>query len=174
MPKQWYVVHTYSGFEKRVKTLLENKVADLGLQDVINEVLIPTEDVVELRKGKKHISKKKTFPGYVLINMEMNTENWHVVKSIPKVTGFVGGISPVPIPESDVAVMINLAKEQGPRMTAKYLKGDTVEVIDGPFQTFTGVVDEVNAEKEKVRVIVSIFGRQTPIELDYLQIKKVG
>ena len=174
MPKQWYVVHTYSGFEKRVKTLLEKKVADLGLQEAINEVLIPTEDVVELRKGKKHISKKKTFPGYVLINMEMNTENWHVVKSIPKVTGFVGGISPVPIPESDVTVMINLAKDQGPRMASRYIKGDSVEVIDGPFQTFTGVVDEVNAEKEKVRVIVSIFGRQTPIELDYLQIKKVG
>lgn len=174
MPKQWYVVHTYSGFEKRVKSLLENKVSDLGLQDEISEVLIPTEDVVELRKGKKHISKKKTFPGYVLINMEMTTENWHVVKSIPKVTGFVGGKSPVPIPESDVNVMISLAKEQAPRLAAKYVKGDSVEVIDGPFQTFTGVVDEVNAEKEKVRVIVSIFGRQTPIELDYLQIKRVG
>jgi transcriptional antiterminator NusG len=174
MPKQWYVVHTYSGFEKRVKSLLENKVADLGLGEEIGEVLIPTEDVVELRKGKKHVSKKKTFPGYVLINMEMSTENWHVVKSIPKVTGFVGGKAPVPIPESDVNVMINLAKEQAPRLVAKYVKGDTVEVIDGPFQTFTGVVDEVNAEKEKVRVIVSIFGRQTPIELDYLQVKRVG
>ncbi len=174
MPKQWYVVHTYSGFEKRVKTLLENKVQDLALQDAIGEVLIPTEDVVELRKGKKHISKKKTFPGYILVNMEMNTPNWHVVKSIPKVTGFVGGNTPVPIPEADVAVMIHLAKEQAPRLAAKYVKGDAVEVIDGPFQTFTGVVDEVNADKEKVRVIVSIFGRQTPIELDYLQIKRVG
>lgn len=174
MPKQWYVVHTYSGFEKRVKTILERKVIDLGLTEQIGEVLIPTEDVVELRKGKKYVSKKKTFPGYILINMEMSTENWHVVKSIPKVTGFVGGISPVPIPESDVNAMISLAKEQAPRLASKYVKGDTVEVIDGPFQTFTGVVDEVNAEKEKVRVIVSIFGRQTPIELDYLQIKRVG
>ena len=174
MPAQWYVVHTYSGFEKRVKTLLENKVQDLALQEQIHEVLIPTEDVVELRKGKKHVSKKKTFPGYILVNMEMSTQNWHIVKSIPKVTGFVGGNSPVPIPESDVAVMISLAKEQGPRLAARYTKGDAVEVIDGPFQTFTGVVDEVNAEKEKVRVIVSIFGRQTPIELDYLQIKRVG
>ncbi len=174
MPKQWYVVHTYSGFEKRVKTLLEKKVTDLSLQNDIGEVLIPTEDVVELRKGKKHVSKKKTFPGYILVNMEMTTQNWHVVKSIPKVTGFVGGITPVPIPEADVNVMLNLAKEQGPRLAAKYVKGDSVEVIDGPFQTFTGVVDEVNPEKEKVRVIVSIFGRQTPIELDYLQIKRVG
>jgi transcriptional antiterminator NusG len=172
--KQWYVVHTYSGFEKRVKTLLENKITDLGMQDVIGEILIPTEDVVELRKGKKHVSKKKTFPGYILINMEMSTQNWHVVKSIPKVTGFVGGNSPVPIPESDVNVMISLAKEQAPRLASKYVKGDTVEVVDGPFQTFTGVVDDVNADKEKVRVIVSIFGRQTPIELDYLQIKRVG
>lgn len=174
MPKQWYVIHTYSGFEKRVKTILEKKVIDLNLTDQIGEVLIPTEDVVELKKGKKHVSKKKTFPGYILINMEMSTENWHVVKSIPKVTGFVGGISPVPILESDVNAMISLAKEQAPRLASKYVKGDTVEVIDGPFQTFTGVVDEVNAEKEKVRVIVSIFGRQTPIELDYLQIKRVG
>jgi transcriptional antiterminator NusG len=172
--KQWYVVHTYSGFEKRVKTLLENKVTDLGMQEAIGEILIPTEDVVELRKGKKHVSKKKTFPGYILINMEMSTQNWHAVKSIPKVTGFVGGNSPVPIPESDVNVMISLAKEQAPRLASRYVKGDSVEVIDGPFQTFTGVVDEVNADKEKVRVIVSIFGRQTPIELDYLQIKRVG
>ncbi|MDR2869075.1 MAG: transcription termination/antitermination protein NusG [Deferribacteraceae bacterium] len=172
MPRQWYVVHTYSGFEKRVKTLIEKQVQDLGLQEQIGEVLIPTEDVVELRKGKKHVSKKKTFPGYILVNMEMSTQNWHTVKSIPKVTGFVGGISPVPIPESDVNVMINLAKEQGPRMASKYVKGDTVEVVDGPFLGFTGVVEEVNPEKEKVRVIVSIFGRQTPIELDYLQVKQ--
>lgn len=171
MPKQWYVVHTYSGFEKRVKSLLEKKVVDLGLVEQIGEVLIPTEDVVELRKGKKHVSKKKTFPGYILINMEMNTSNWHVIKSIPKVTGFVGGISPVPIPESDVNVMISLAKEQAPRLASRYVKGDSVEVIDGPFQGFLGIVEEVSPEKEKVRVIVSIFGRQTPIELDYLQVK---
>ncbi|MDR0454105.1 MAG: transcription termination/antitermination protein NusG [Deferribacteraceae bacterium] len=172
MPKQWYVVHTYSGFEKRVKLLLEKKAADLALQNDICEVLIPTEDVVELRKGKKYVSKKKTFPGYILVNMEMNTNNWHIVKSIPKVTGFVGGNSPVPIAETDVNTMLNLAKEQGPRLAAKYVKGDLVEVVDGPFQTFTGIVDEVNPEKEKVRVIVTIFGRQTPIELDYLQIKR--
>lgn len=174
MPKQWYVVHTYSGFEKRVKTLLEKKVTDMNMQEYIGEVLIPTEDVVELRKGKKHVSKKKTFPGYILVNMEMNTNNWHLVKSIPKVTGFVGGNNPVPIPQADVNVMMNLAKEQAPRLASKYVKGDAIEVIDGPFQSFNGVVDEVNPEKEKVRVIVSIFGRQTPIELDYLQIKRVG
>jgi transcriptional antiterminator NusG len=177
MPRQWYVVHTYSGFEKRVKTLIEKKIQDLSLHEAIGEVLIPTEDVIELRKGKdgsskKHVSKKKTFPGYILVNMEMSTENWHVVKSIPKVTGFVGGISPVPIPESDVNVMINLAKEQAPRMASKYVQGDTVEIIDGPFLGFIGVVEDVNPEKEKVRVIVSIFGRQTPIELDYLQVKQ--
>jgi transcriptional antiterminator NusG len=174
MAKKWYVVHTYSGFEKRVKTLLEEKVRNSNLEDQIEEVLIPTEDVVELKKGKKKVSKKKTFPGYILIQMEMSTENWHVVKNIPKVTGFVGGINPVPIPEEDVKAMIDLAKSESPRMTAKYIKDDKVEVIDGPFNGFIGVVDDVNPEKEKVRVIVSIFGRQTPVELDYLQIKKVG
>lgn len=174
MAKKWYVVHTYSGFEKRVKTLLEEKVRNSKLEDQIEDVLIPTEDVVELKKGKKKVSKKKTFPGYILIRMEMSTENWHVVKNIPKVTGFVGGISPVPIPEEDVKAMIDLAKSESPRMTAKYVKEDKVEVVDGPFNGFIGVVDEVNPEKEKVRVIVSIFGRQTPVELDYLQVKRVG
>ncbi|MBC7196583.1 transcription termination/antitermination protein NusG [Deferribacteraceae bacterium V6Fe1] len=174
MSKNWYVVHTYSGFEKRVKQLLEERIKNEHLEEQIDDILIPTEDVVELKKGKKKISKKKTFPGYILVHMEMNTTNWHKVKSIPKVTGFVGGINPVPIPEEDVKAMIDLAKSQAPRMASKYMKGDTVEVIDGPFSGFNGVVDEVNPEKEKVRVIVSIFGRQTPIELDYLQIKRVG
>lgn len=174
MSKNWYVVHTYSGFEKRVKQLLEERIKNEHLEDQIDDILIPTEDVVELKKGKKKVSKKKTFPGYILVHMEMNTTNWHKVKSIPKVTGFVGGINPVPIPEQDVKAMIELAKSQAPRIALKYIKGDTVEVIDGPFSGFNGVVDEVNPEKEKVRVIVSIFGRQTPIELDYLQIKRVG
>lgn len=174
MAKQWYVVHTYSGFEKRVKMLLEEKVHNSRITDQIDDVLIPTEDVIELKKGKKKVSKKKTFPGYILVHMEMNNTNWHVVKSIPKVTGFVGGINPVPIPELDVKAMIDLAKSQAPRIASTYVKGDTVEVIDGPFQGFTGMVDEVNPDKEKVRVIVSIFGRQTPVELDYLQVKRVG
>jgi len=174
MAKQWYVVHTYSGFEKRVVTLLEEKVKNEKIQDQIDDVLIPTEDVIELKKGKKKVSKKKTFPGYILVHMEMNTTNWHVVKSIPKVTGFVGGISPVPIPEHDVKAMIDLAKSESPRIASRYVEGDTVEVIDGPFLGFTGLVDDVNADKEKVRVIVSIFGRQTPVELDYLQVKRVG
>jgi len=174
MAKQWYVVHTYSGFEKRVVTLLEEKVKNEKIEDQIDDVLIPTEDVIELKKGKKKVSKKKTFPGYILVHMEMNTTNWHVVKSIPKVTGFVGGINPVPIPEHDVKAMIDLAKSESPRIASRYVEGDTVEVIDGPFLGFTGLVDDVNPEKEKVRVIVSIFGRQTPVELDYLQVKRVG
>ncbi|MGA1861770.1 transcription termination/antitermination protein NusG [Deferribacter thermophilus] len=174
MAKQWYVVHTYSGFEKRVKQLLEEKVKNLGIEDEIDEVLIPTEDVVELKKGKKKVSKKRTFPGYILVHMEMNTKNWHIVKSIPKVTGFVGGRNPVPIPEQDVKVMLDLVKEQAPRLASKFIKGDKVEVIDGPFQGFTGVIEEVNPDKEKVKVIVTIFGRQTPIELDYLQVKRIG
>ncbi len=172
MAKQWYVVHTYSGFEKHVKTLLENKVQLSNLQEEIGEVLIPTEDVVELKNGKRKVSKKKTFPGYILVNMEMNKNLWHVVKSLPKVTGFVGGVDPVPIPESDVSAMMALAKSEAPRIAATYIKGDIVEVVDGPFQGFEGVVDEVTPEKEKVRVTVSIFGRQTPIELDFLQVKR--
>jgi len=174
MAKQWYVVHTYSGFEKRVVILLEEKVKNEKIEDQIGDVLIPTEDVIELKKGKKKVSKKKTFPGYILVHMEMNTTNWHVVKSIPKVTGFVGGINPVPIPEHDVKAMIDLAKSESPRIASRYVEGDTVEVIDGPFLGFTGLVEEVNPEKEKVRVIVSIFGRQTPVELDYLQVNRVG
>ena len=151
MAKQWYVVHTYSGFEKHVKTLLENKVQTQGLDEEIGEVLIPTEDVVELKNGKRKVSKKKTFP---------------------KVTGFIGGVDPVPISETDVNAMLALAKSEAPRIASTYIKNDVVEVIDGPFQGFDGVVDEVTPEKEKVRVIVSIFGRQTPIELDYLQVKR--
>lgn len=174
MSKEWFVVHTYSGFEKRVKQLIEEKIKNENLYEDIDDVLIPTEDVVELKKGKKKVSKKKTFPGYILVHMEMNTTNWHKVKSIPKVTGFVGGINPVPIPDQDVKAMIDLAKSQAPRIAAKFMQGDTVEVVDGPFLGFNGVVDEVNPEKEKVKVIVSIFGRQTPIELEYLQVKRVG
>lgn len=173
MAKHWYVVHTYSGFEKHVKTLLEKRIENLALQERIGLVLIPTEDVVELKNGKKKISKKKTFPGYILINMEMDKHLWHTVKSLPKVTGFVGGVDPVSIPESDVEAMIALAKSEAPRIASKYIKGDIVEVVDGPFLGFSGNVEEVNPEKEKVRVVVSIFGRQTPIELDYLQVKRV-
>ena len=154
------------------KTLLENKVQTQGLEEEIGEVLIPTEDVVELKNGKRKVSKKKTFPGYILVNMEMNKNLWHVVKSLPKVTGFVGGVDPVPISENDVNAMLALAKSEAPRIASTYIKNDVVEVIDGPFQGFDGVVDEVIPEKEKVRVIVSIFGRQTPIELDYLQVKR--
>lgn len=173
MDKQWYVVHTYSGFEKHVKNLLEKRVENMALQERIGLVLIPTEDVVELKNGKKKISKKKTFPGYILVNMEMDKHLWHVVKSLPKVTGFVGGVDPVSIPESDVEAMIALAKSEAPRIASKYIKGDIVEVVDGPFLGFSGNVEDVNPEKEKVRVVVSIFGRQTPIELDYLQVKRV-
>ena len=172
MEKRWYVVHTYSGFEKHVKLLLEEKVKDLKLTEYFDRVLIPTEDVVELRNGKKVVSKKKTFPGYILVEMVMSNDNWHVVKSLPKVTGFVGGKDPVAIPESDVDAMIALAKSEAPRIAAKYIKGDIVEVVDGPFLGFAGTVEEVSPEKEKVRVVVSIFGRQTPIELDYLQVKR--
>lgn len=174
MSNKWYVVHTYSGFEKRVKQLIEEKVKNLKKTDEVDDILIPTEDVIELRKGKKMVSKKKTFPGYILVHMNMTTDNWQIIKNTPRVTGFVGGIDPVPIPEQDVKAMISLAKSQAPRMATKFISGDKVEVVDGPFQGFTGIVEEVNPEKEKVKVVVSIFGRQTPIELEYYQVSRVG
>lgn len=144
------------------------------MQEEIVEVLVPSEDVVGFHKGKKQISRKKMFPGYILIKMEMNTKTWHVVKSTPRVTAFVGGVSPSPIPESDVNSLIHMAKERAARMVGKFVKGDSVEIIDGPFQSFIGAVEEVNENMEMARVIVSIFGRQTPVEVAYHQIKHVG
>lgn len=171
MAKQWYVIHTYSGFEKHVKTLIDKEVERRSLQEEIGEVLIPTEDVIKHQNGKKVISKQKTFPGYIVINMEMNKDLWHVIKSIPKVTGFVGGTDPFAIPEKDVENMLALARSEAPRIATKYIKGDNVDIIDGPFKEFSGVVDEVMAEKEKLRVLVSVFGRQTPVELNYYEVK---
>lgn len=171
MAKQWYVVHTYSGFEKHVKTLIDKEVQRLHLEDQISEVLIPTEDVIKIKNGKKVISKQKTFPGYIVVNMEMNKNLWHVIKSIPKVTGFVGGTDPFAIPEKDVENMLALARSEAPRIATKFIKGDNVDVIDGPFKDFSGVVDEVMPEKEKLRVIVTVLGRQTPVEFDYYQVK---
>lgn len=165
---EWYVVHTYSGFEKRVQQLLEDKVQKSFLGDEISEILIPT---VDERVDSKKVIKKKTFPGYILVRMRMTTDNWHVVKNIPKVTGFVGGREPFSIPEKDVKSMLDLAKSDAPRLASTYVSGDAIEVTDGPFMGYSGVVEEVNAEREKVRVTVKIFGRDTSVELGYFQIK---
>jgi transcriptional antiterminator NusG len=178
MAKKWYVVHTYSGFENKVKKSLEERVKQEGLQDQFGETLIPTEQVVEMVKGEKKTSKRKVFPGYILVNMEMTDATWHLVKGTPKVTGFVGSAkSPrdVPaIPDNEVLRLTAQLSEGAvkPKPKVQYEDGDQVRVIDGPFANFNGTVEEVKPDKGKVRVLVSIFGRATPVELDFMQVEK--
>lgn len=175
MALRWYVVHTYSGFENRVKTALEEKVRAMGLGDKIKEVLIPSESVVELVKGERKTSNRKFFPGYVLVQMELDDQTWHVVKSTPKVTGFIGSrTEPAVIPDEDVqSIVAQMAEgKEKPKPKYSFEKGDSVRVVDGPFINFNGVVEEVRPDKGKLRVLVSIFGRPTPVELDFIQVTK--
>jgi transcriptional antiterminator NusG len=178
MAKQWYVVHTYSGAERKAKAALEERIRQLGKQDLFADILVPEEQVVELVKGKKRTSARKFFPGYILVNMEMNNETWHVVKSTPKVTGFVGGENDPntipPVSEAEVREIHHQVQEGVLRPKPKLLfeVGENVKVVDGPFQDFTGVVEEVKPEKGKLRVLISIFGRATPVELDLVQVEK--
>lgn len=171
--KKWYVVHTYSGFEEQVKTTIEVNKRDKELGSRISQILIPTEKVVKLKAGKKKESSKKFYPGYILIEMEMDDEVWHFVKSTPKVTGFVGGKNPVPVHPEEVEMIIQQI-ETGPVHKAKtqFDKGDNVRITDGPFSNFNGFIDEVDVDHNKLRVMVSIFGRQTPVELNFLQVEK--
>jgi transcription termination/antitermination protein NusG len=172
---KWYVVHTYSGYENRVKTALEEKVRGLTLSEKITDVLIPSESVVELVKGEKRTSSRKFFPGYILVRMELDDETWHVVKSTPKVTGFIGSrTEPAVIPDEDVdQIMTQMAEgKEKPRPKYSFDKGDSVRVVDGPFINFNGTVEEVRPDKGKLRVLVSIFGRPTPVELDFIQVTK--
>jgi len=173
MAFKWYVVHTYSGFENKVKVSLQERVAASGMQDFFSDILIPEEDVVELVSGEKKTSKRKFFPGYILVHMEMNDETWHIVNDTPKVTGFIGGKDkPTPIPDRDVENLKTRIDEGTlkPKPKFKFEEGDHVRIIDGPFTNFDGVIDEVKPEKGKLRVIVSIFGRSTSVELDFIQI----
>jgi transcription termination/antitermination protein NusG len=175
MAKSWYVVHTYSGFENKVKASLEERAKSLGLQDKVSQVLVPTEDVVELRNGKKRTSTRKFFPGYILVEMELDDSTWHLVKETPKVTGFVGDKQkPAPITEEEVG-LVRTQMEEGAapaKREAAYSRGDSVRIIDGPFASFTGSVEDVNVDQGKLKVMVSIFGRATPVELDFLQVEK--
>jgi transcriptional antiterminator NusG len=176
MGQNWYVIHTYSGFENKVKASIEQKTAALGLADSISKILIPTEEVVELRKGKKKISTRKFFPGYLLIKMEMTDELWYLVKNTPKVTGFVGpGTKPVAISEEEAEDIIKQLESGGdrPRHRVLYVAGESVRIIDGPFTNFSGVVEEVKPDKGRLKVMVSIFGRSTPVDLDFLQVEKI-
>lgn len=175
--KQWYVVQAYSGFEHHVKRLLEDRIRHGGLDDKFGEILVPTEDVVEMKGGKKRRSERKFFPGYVLVNMELNEETWHLVKSVPKVLGFIGGSSdkPAPITEQEADKIMNriAAGVEKPQPKTLFEVGEVVRVIDGPFADFNGVVEEVNYEKSRLRVAVLIFGRSTPVELEFSQVEKM-
>ena len=174
--KNWYIVHTYSGFEKKVAESLQERVVAYGLQSDIGEVLIPTEDVVEMRAGKKVVTSKRFFPGYILVEMNMSDNAWHVVKNTPKVTGFVGaGAKPTPLTKEEVEQILEQVKTAAEKPKPKYSfdKGDQVRINEGPFASFNGLVDEVNTDKNTLKVMVTIFGRSTPVELDFLQVEKL-
>ncbi|MBI2969457.1 MAG: transcription termination/antitermination protein NusG [Gammaproteobacteria bacterium] len=176
MSLRWYVVHAYSGYEQRVMRTLQDRIKRSGREDKFGEILVPTEEVVEMRDGKKRKSDRKFFPGYVLVQMEMNDDTWHLVKESPRVLGFIGGTSDRPAPISDAeANMILQRVEAGadkPRPKVLFEPGEVVRVIDGPFTDFNGVVEEVNYEKNRLRVSVLIFGRSTPVELEFTQVEK--
>ena len=175
-PKNWYIIHTYSGFENKVAESLRTRSEAFGFADKIGQVLIPTEEVVELRNGKKVTSKRLVYPGYVLVEMEMNDELWHAVKNTPRVTGFVGGgNAPVPLSADEVNQILyrQASSAERPRPKMTFEKNDSVRIIDGPFANFSGKVDEVNPERGTLRVMVTIFGRATPVELEFLQVEKV-
>jgi transcriptional antiterminator NusG len=173
--KRWYVVHTYSGYENKAKSALEERIKRERMDPLFGRILIPTEEVVEMKRGKRRTSKRKFFPGYMLVEMAMNENTWYLVKSTPKITGFVGGSTkPPPIPEVEVLRITSQIAEGAERIKPKVLfeKGDSVRVVDGPFANFNGSVDEVDTEKGKLRVLVSIFGRATPVEMDFTQVEK--
>jgi transcription termination/antitermination protein NusG len=174
--KQWFIVHTYSGFERKVAKSLQERVKAYGLSDEIGEILIPTEDVVEMRGGKKVVSSKRFFPGYLLVEMTMSDNAWHVVKNTPKVTGFVGaGSKPTPLSREEVDQILHqvTAAAEKPKPKYTFEKGDQVRINEGPFTNFNGMVDDVNTEKNTLKVMVTIFGRSTPVELDFLQVEKL-
>ena len=176
MAKHWYVVHAYSGFEKQVKRSLEERIARFGMEDLFGEVLVPTEEVVEMRQGQKRRSDRKFFPGYVLVEMEMTDESWHLVKDVPKVMGFIGGTAdrPAPITEREADAILNRVREgvDKPRPKVLFEPGEMVRVVDGPFNDFNGVVENVDYDKSRLKVAVLIFGRSTPVDLDFDQVEK--
>ncbi|MFA5311217.1 MAG: transcription termination/antitermination protein NusG [Candidatus Omnitrophota bacterium] len=174
--KSWYVVHTQTGLEDRVKATLENKIAVSGLGELISSVVIPTEQVSEVRSGKKKISQRKFFPGYLLVEMELNEKTYLFVKTSPGVTGFIGlGKKPMPLPQEEVDNILRKTKDTQVKPSPKVVfeKGEQVRVTDGPFQNFNGTIDEIHPEKGKIKVSVSIFGRATPVELEYWQVEKI-
>jgi transcriptional antiterminator NusG len=176
MALRWYVVHAYSGFENQVKRSLLERIERFGMQDRFGEILVPTEEVVEMREGQKRRSERKFFPGYVLVQMDMNDETWHLVKEVPKVLGFIGGSSdkPAPISDREAESILRRIQEgvEKPRPKILFEPGEVVRFVDGPFNDFNGVVEEVNYEKNRLLVAVQIFGRSTPVELEFSQVEK--
>ncbi|MEM6455973.1 MAG: transcription termination/antitermination protein NusG [Acidobacteriota bacterium] len=175
-PRKWYIVHTYSGFEERVKETLRQRADALDMSEQIGDIRIPTETIVELKNGKKVETQRKFFPGYILVQMEMSDRAWHVVKNTPKVTGFVGmGKKPTPLTQQEVDQIIEQVSSTKEKPKPKFVfeKGEPVKIIDGPFNNFSGVVEEVNLDRSTLKVMVTIFGRQTPVELDFFQVEKL-
>lgn len=173
MAKNWYVVHAYSGFEEKAKLAIEEKVRLQGLDDQITRILIPMEKVIELKGKKKKESEKKFYPGYILVEMDLNDETWYLIKNTLRVTGFVGGTRPIPIPQEEVDVILQqLERGPAPVIKTKFEKGENVRITDGPFSSFVGYVDDVDMDHGRLRVMVSIFGRQTPVELAFSQVEK--
>jgi transcription termination/antitermination protein NusG len=171
---RWFVIHTYSGYENKVRTNLERRIASMGQAEKIFRILVPTEDEIEIKDGKRRIAKKKVFPGYVLVEMIMDDDSWYVVRNTPGVTGFVGsGAKPLPLQDREVKTILKQLGDETPKFRITYQKGSAVRINSGPFMDFSGVVDEILPEKEKVRVLVSIFGRETPVELDFAQVEKI-
>jgi transcription termination/antitermination protein NusG len=175
--RNWFVVHTYSGYENKVKANLERRIHSMGMQDKIFRVLVPMEDEVEFKDGKRKITPKKVFPGYVLVEMIMDDQSWYVVRNTQGVTGFVGspgpGEKPVPLQDKEVKTILKQMGIEAPKLKIDFKKGDRVKVTSGPFFDFTGVVDEIAPEKERLRALISIFGRETPVELEFFQVEKV-
>lgn len=176
MALRWYVVHAYSGFENQVKRYLHERIERLGMQEKFGEILVPMEEVVEMREGQKKRSERKFFPGYVLVQMDMDDDSWHLVKDVPKVLGFIGGTTdkPAPIPDREAEAILQRIQEgvDKPRPKVLFEPGEVVRVTDGPFNDFNGIVEEVNYEKSRMLVAVQIFGRSTPVELEFGQVEK--
>ena len=176
MAKNWYVVHTYSGFEKFVAESVRQRATELSISDQIGQIIIPTEGVVEIKGGKKVVSVKRSYPGYILIEMEMTDENWLIIRETPKVTGFVGsGKRPSPLNKEEVSQIVNHMEStsEKPKPKHSFEKGEAVRIIDGPFFNFSGIVEDVNNERNTLKVLVTIFGRSTPVELEFLQVEKI-
>jgi len=176
MAKDWFVVHTYSGFEKFVAESIRQRALELSIQDQIGKIIIPTEGIVEIKGGKKVVSTKRSYPGYILIEMEMSDENWHIIRETPKVTGFVGsGKRPTPLNKDEVNQIVDHMEttSEKPKPKHSFEKGEAVRIIDGPFFNFNGIVEEVNPERNTLKVLVTIFGRSTPVELEFLQVEKI-